>query len=291
MKILHFGDIHVWNATPYLREWYYPKRWLGPVNLMVRRAKRFPPSLRQEAVKAILNQEADLVLFTGDFTNFSLESEFREAARLFAPLREKWGDQLIAIPGNHDVYTHRSVARRLLEQHLPWVRTELAWTREVAPGQDVIGVHHSVPLRLRSNGVVTSATREALRQELKTSRAQGHRALVMGHFAYATPQSHPETSEHRLLGEEQLAQDLAEYPPDAYLHGHKHVRWALKDPSTPETLCLNCGSASMLHTDPDKHAGFLTFTWEHNGEISHLTHYDHRVESGDWVPSPLSVTL
>ncbi len=290
MKLLHFGDIHVWDRTPYPIEWYYPKRWLGPINLLIRRAKRFPPALRQQAVDAVLQQDADVVLFSGDFTNFSLESEFREAARLFAPLREKWGDRLIAIPGNHDVYTGRSVRRQLLEKHLPWVRTERAWTVELVPGRDLIGVHHAVPLWVRSNGVVTEETQAAVSQELSASRDRGNRAIVMGHFAYATPPEHPETAEHRLIGEEAFAKVISEASPDAYLHGHKHVRWALRSPLSPTTVCLNCGSVSMTHSDPDKHAGFLTFTWGNDDEISHLTRIDHRVESGDWVPSPLPVS-
>ncbi len=288
MKILHFGDLHVWSAKPLWSEWMYPKRWLGPINLHLRRARHFPPAYRKAAMAAILESDVDGVWFTGDFTNFSLEEEFAEAARLFAPLREKWGDRLLALPGNHDLYTPGSVQKRLLERHLPWVRTETAWRTVWMPGLDVIGVQHAVPLKLRSNGVVTPETQNALRAELSATRQAGHTAVVMGHFPYATPPDHPETAEHRLLGEAELAALFTELPPALYLHGHKHVRWALRPPETPETLCLNCGSMSMQHEHPQKQAGFLTFDLDAHGGVRHLTAHTYDGHS-DWRPTPLSI--
>lgn len=288
MKILHFGDLHVWSGRPLLSESYYPKRWLGPLNLWLRRARRFPPAYRAAALRAVLESDADAVLFTGDFTNFSLEREFRQAAEGFAPLREKWGARLVAIPGNHDVYTPRSVRRKLLERHLPWVRTEAAWRREWLPGLDLVGVNHSVPLRVRSNGVMTPAAEAALRAELEAARRADRRTVVMGHFAYATPPEHPETAEHRLIGEEKLAALFREHPPALYLHGHKHVRWALRPPVTPDTLCLNCGSVSMCSEDPRKQAGFLTFDLTEQGDVRHIT--AHVYDGRDaWIPGPVTV--
>lgn len=286
MKILHFGDLHIWSARPQLSELHYPKRWLGPANLLLRRAKRFPPALWTAALDAVLNTEADRVLFTGDFTNFSLDREFKHAARLFAPLREKWGDRLLAIPGNHDAYTRRSVRRDLLRHHLPWVHAEPAWRTPLSDTLDVIGVNHAVPLWIRSNGLVTGETQHALRRELEATRAAGRGAVVMGHFAYATPPEHPETAEHRLIGEDQLAALFRDLPPKLYLHGHKHVRWALRPPETPDTLCLNCGSASMRHDDPAKRAGFLTFDLDHAGTVTHLTAHVHDGRN-TWRPHPL----
>lgn len=289
MNILHFGDLHVWSSVPYLREAYYPKRFLGPLNLLLKRAKRFPAANREKAIQAVLDQDVDLVLFTGDFTNFSLESEFREAARLFAPLREKWGENLLAIPGNHDVYTHRSAQRKLVEKHLPWVRTDLSWSQEVAPGRHIVGVQHAVPLWLRSNGVVSEASQQALEQQFQELQTKGHRCLVMGHFAYATPDAHPETPEHKLLGDDRFAELIGGYAPDAYLHGHKHVRWAIRAPETPKTLCLNCGSVSMISSSLEKQAGFLRFTWQESGDLENLTAYTLGTNDNQWTPTPLEI--
>lgn len=287
MKILHFGDLHVWSGRPLLREALYPKRWLGPVNLCLRRAKRFPSDYRNAAIDAIRTSEADWVLFSGDFTNFSLEQEFAEAARLFAPLREKWGDRLVALPGNHDVYTRRSVRRRLLEKHLPWVRTAPAWSLPLSDTLDLIGVNHAVPLWIRSNGLVTPETQTALRHELQAARHHKRGAVVMGHFAYATPPEYPETAEHKLIGDHDLAALFRELPPRLYLHGHKHVRWLLRPPDTPDTPCLNCGSVAMRHSDPRKQAGYLTFDLTDTGDLHHLTAYTYDGHAS-WRPHPLS---
>ena len=75
------------------------------MNLIFSRKKHFPPPLADTVINAIRKEEADAVLFSGDLTTTSLESEFKKAADAFAPLYEKWGDQLIVIPGNHDRYT------------------------------------------------------------------------------------------------------------------------------------------------------------------------------------------
>ena len=118
MRILHFSDIHFWRIQigP---DPYYPKRSLGLLNLIFSRRKHFPRSLADTAIKAMLQEEADTVLFSGDLTTTSLDSEFREAADAFSPLYEKWGDKLIVIPGNHDRYTPKSVKAKLYENTSP----------------------------------------------------------------------------------------------------------------------------------------------------------------------------
>jgi 3',5'-cyclic AMP phosphodiesterase CpdA len=288
MKILHFGDIHVWSRRILFSEWYYTKRWLGPINLNLRRAKHFPPELRENAVREILNTEADQVIFTGDFTTFSLKEEFIEAARLFAPLREKWGDRLIAIPGNHDCYTARSVRMRYLETHLPWVETKPVSRHDLTPTLSLVTVNHAVPFHIRSNGLVTPELQSLVEEALTDCKKENRQILLAGHFPYATPDDYPETWEHRLLGEDDFARLLREHPPALYLHGHKHVRWAIRPPQTPDTLCLNCGSASMLHDNPLKHAGFLTFDLSETGNLSNLTNHTHQ-NGNTWRASPMSI--
>ncbi len=249
------------------------KRWLGQVNLRRGRAKRFPPTWRQPIMDQILKEEVDAVLFTGDFSTFSLKAEFEEAAALFAPLREKFGERLIAIPGNHDVYTRNSVKRRYLEQAFPWVHSEAATSLDLL-GIPLICVHHAVPLLLRSNGHFGSEACAALEREI--AELKGKPYLLAGHFPYACPPEWPETWEHRLIGEERLAELMRRQPASIYFHGHKHVRWALRPPESPDTLCLNCGSAGMKHEDPTRQAGYLILDINENAacESAHSVVYN-----------------
>lgn len=285
LRILHFGDLHVWRAEFVWREAYHPKRWLGPLNLALRRAHAFPPAYRRPVMDAVLAENADIVVFTGDFSTFSLESEFSEAARLFAPLHERYGKRLFAIPGNHDRYTARSLRRKLLEKHLPWVRQDPVSRLDLSNTWTLLGVDHAVPLRFRSNGIVSESTQTALRDELQRLKQQQKNVILAGHFPYATPVAYPESWEHKLLGEEKFAALLREFPPAVYLHGHKHVRWALRPACTPETLCLNCGSIGMKHDNPRKQAGYLLFDLHETG----IDNLQEKVFDGQggWETRPL----
>ena len=290
MKFVHFGDLHVWSPRLHLREGFYPKRWLGPLNLALRRAKKFPPEYRLPALKAVQEEKADAVLFSGDFTTFSLREEFVMASALFEPLLEKTGSGLVAIPGNHDRYTPGSVREGFLEQFLTFVPKERVFTRPLAPRLTVVGVDHSVPLMIRSNGVVDDETHQALRETLERMKRTNQTVVLMGHFPYATPPEHPETWEHKLLGAERLAELVREFKPVLYVHGHKHVRWAIRPPETPDTLCLNGGSVAMKHGSPEQQAGYLSWEMNENGEMSNLTAkvYDGQ---GEWKATEMEIPL
>ncbi|WFB37665.1 metallophosphoesterase [Kiritimatiellota bacterium B12222] len=291
MKMIHFGDLHVWNRTPMMwSELYYPKRWLGPLNLLLHRSKFFPPAYRQAAMDAILAEEPDVAVFTGDFSSFSLKSEFEQADELFAPLREKLGERLFAIPGNHDVYTTRVARRRVLENSLPWVHTDLVTRLDLNDRLSLLGVNHSCPFLIASNGKVTPEAQERLRAMFDVLNAEGRTVLLAGHYPYISPPEFPEANNHKLLGDDELAQVVKEGAPAVYMHGHHHIRWAVRPRITPETLCLNCGSVSMKHARPDKQAGFLSWDQQDDGEVRNLTAHTYDGKSA-WAKSPVDVRV
>ena len=53
MRILHFGDLHVWRMQVEWDDPLYPKRFLGGANLLLNRRKRFPPDLGRAALEQI----------------------------------------------------------------------------------------------------------------------------------------------------------------------------------------------------------------------------------------------
>ncbi|MFP6873873.1 MAG: metallophosphoesterase [Verrucomicrobiales bacterium] len=272
MRILHFGDIHFWRLR-FDRDFYYPKRILGMANLTLCRRHRFPPRLAREAMAGIAGEEADMVLFSGDMTTMSLEGEFRDAARAFAPLYEKWGDRLVVIPGNHDRYSPRSARLQYFEKHFPRAalqQGQRVFSRQVGDHVSVVGFDASRPFMMRSNGLFDENLERELDRELEAAGECGRKVLLMGHFPYSYPGKSPGKWHHRLLREEVLAKVIARHQPAAYLHGHKHVRWCLRDSRSPQTLCLNCGPAGMYSVSPDRHAGWLTFELSEDGALSDL---------------------
>ena len=275
MRIIHFGDLHVWRWRFDWRDPLHPKRWLGWVNLGLRRRHRFPPDHAERVAADIASQEADWVVCTGDLSTMSLDEEFERAAELMAPIREKWGGRFVVIPGNHDRYTPRSAAR--YDRWFPHGRIEGVRTVDLDDGTALVLYDASRPFRLRSNGDFHPGLAERLDAALA---AQAGRTVVLaGHYPYATPPEHPESWEHKLLGEESLAEIVARHRPVVYLHGHKHVRWAIRPRATPETLCLNCGAAGMRAASPDKQAGYLSLRLE-DGSVEEVARHVLRDDGG-----------
>ena len=276
MRILHFGDIHVWRLN-WAPDFLYPKRLLGSVNLAVRRRKRFPQHYARAVIDEVVRMDADAVIFSGDFTTMSLASEFNEAVRLFQPLVEKWGDQFFCIPGNHDRYTPASVRSRLYENALPFGAFEegkLVRRRMLGKDLAVVGFDCSHPCMVRSNGTFTESLDAELRKTLQGEIAEGNRVLLTGHYPFLYPDDVHPSWEHKLLQRERLAEIVREYQPVAFLHGHKHQRWLLWE---GKTLCINCGAAGMKSKSPDKQAGFVTFDLDDSG-VSRV--YAHVLDDG-----------
>lgn len=265
MKVLHFSDLHLWRCEFDWSDPWYPKRWLGFLNLAFHRRKKFPPELAVKVARDIANQEADLVIFTGDYTTMSLESEFAAASELMKPIREKWKERFIEIPGNHDCYTPGSAER--YQKWFPEGKIDGVRTWEIDEASVVVGYDASRPFAFRSNGLLTEELEQQLDAEL--TNQTGKSVVLIGHYPYANPPEHPEAPHHQLLGEERLAALVAKHKPVAYLHGHKHVRWQLRSDHAPETVCLNSGAAGMQSSSPDKQAGYLTFAWN-GAEVSQV---------------------
>lgn len=288
MKMIHFGDLHIWRRQMLWSECYYPKRWLGLLNLCLHRAKRFPPGYGESAMQEILKEAPDVAVFTGDFSSLCLPAEFKEAAGLFAPLREKLGERLFAIPGNHDVYTAKSAKKRVMEQALPWVHSEAVSRLDITERLSLLGVNHAEPFLLASNGRVRPETQTALRQAFEQLRAEGRQVILAAHFPYVNPPEHPESEGHQLLNRDLFRDLIKEMKPAVYLHGHQHIRWALRSRETPDTLCLNCGSVGMSHESPHKQAGFISWDQQEDGSVRNLTAHTHNGKD-TWAKSPLQV--
>lgn len=288
MKIIHFGDLHLWRRQMLWSESLYPKRWLGLANLCMHRAAHFPPAYAEAIMTEILKQSPDLAVFTGDFVSLSLPEEFAAAARLFAPLRARLGERLFAIPGNHDVYTPGTVRKGLLEKVLPWVHTGPVSRLDLTARLTVVGVNHAEPFLIASNGRVRPDTQDALRSLLNELAASGRQVILTGHFPYLNLPEFPESQDHQLLGRDGFRDLIREMKPALYLHGHQHIRWAVRSKETPETLCLNCGSAGMKHESEIKQAGFLSWEQQDDGGVQNLS--AHVYEDGvRWVKTPLPV--
>ena len=262
MRILHFSDLHVWNLRIVRDDLWYPKRWLGTVNLLARRRFKFPIELAHKVLDEIHRQESDLIVFSGDISTQSIQEEFLHGSRLFEPLVHKWGDRFFVIPGNHDRYTPRSVQRGYYENNFPYgsfgpdgkrVRV-LRLKNKLA----VVGFDCSIPYCMRSNGSFSKDLAEELDDILEEQARVGHVVILVGHFPYALPEGVKDAWDHKLIGARLLATIVRRHQPILYLHGHKHQRWCFVSPDTKKTVCINAGSAGMQSSNPSRRAGYVS---------------------------------
>lgn len=258
MKIIHFGDIHVWRNPLALYDPFYPKRYLGAVNLMLNRRKKFPKYLGQQVLDHILEEDADLVVFSGDLTTASLKSEFKGAAEMFTPLYEKWKERLIIIPGNHDRYTTKATRQDWYGEAFPYAKIDGVRVTELEGNRVVVAFDASCAFMLRSNGMFNSDLENLLEETL--AGLTDKEVILVGHYPIDYPDTVAVDPQHELLGRASLKSIVRQYPPVVYLHGHKHIRWRLGN-------AVNCGSCGMFSEDPLKQAGYAVIKLD-GGQIT-----------------------
>lgn len=274
LSIIHFGDIHIWRAQFEWSDPFYLKRYTGGLNLLLKRRKKFPPSVGEQIVSDILEQEADLVIFTGDMTTASNKEEFKACAELFQPIHEKWGDRFFVIPGNHDRYTNKSVNEDWYAEAFPYGKIKGVRVLELENDMVVVGIDASRAFLLRSNGWYDEKIDQQLRCELE--KHSGKRLIVACHYPVDYPEGVKIQVEHKLLNRELLRKTLDEYQPVLYLHGHKHIRWKLGNK-------LNCGSAGMISSEKNKQAGYLKCTLSESLEQVYARYLNHTGEMNEYL--------
>ena len=251
LTLIHFSDLHVWRFG--LDRDLFPKRLLGLGNLFLRRRHKFPATVAEEFVQQILTEEANFVCFSGDLTTTGLRAEFEAGTQLLKPVKERWGEQFHAIPGNHDRYTPRAASSRHFETIFHPDRPAMPYAWELAGKWTLVAFETTRPRLISSRGEVTAATRDALRELLAKLRAEGREIVTMGHYPLALPPGVADPWEHALPGAEPVARILERAGVALYLHGHKHRRWRFERNGV---TYLNSGSAGQLSADAEKGPGY-----------------------------------
>jgi len=272
-KLIHFSDLHVWREKGWDGDPCI-KRLFGKVNLHLRRKGRYPPAWGRAILEAIAAREAAAVIFSGDVSSASLVGEFETGFELFAPLREKWDERFLIIPGNHDRYTPRATQRRLFEKHVLGRDREYPFAARIAEDIGVVGIDLSGPRPFTARGRLSEAELSRIAEKVERQRGETDFVVVVGHYPLVYPPDFRPSWQHVLPRREELAQTLVQAGASLYLHGHVHRRWVLRaaahdggldvshwagEPSGkgPGMVCIDAGSAGMRETDPNRAAGFV----------------------------------
>src|SRR5262245_40375988 len=128
LRLIQFSDIHIFcpEAAWKMGDWL-SKKLSGYFNLKyTSRGQSFKDAsdVLERLVDECYTRKPDMLIFSGDATALGVEEEFAQAAEI---LRVGAPDSLpaIAVPGNHDYYSHGTVAAGLFEKYFaPWLLGE-----------------------------------------------------------------------------------------------------------------------------------------------------------------------
>lgn len=234
VKILQFGDVHLPLPAGALRSpgAWRPRRIPAVANYFLLRGRRYAAAREKlAALRDFLRREgAEWIFYAGDSVAMGLEREFRAASPLLAAVFREARRGAVAVPGNHDFYTPRSV--RDFRRLVPWGRDNdlpglfpafpgSPVVRFLSPDAAVVAFETACPhfFFWNSSGRLGRATRDALRAVLDHPRLAGlGTVFLLTHYP-------PDDADrfHGFRDAGALADLLAGRKNLVFLHGHVHA--------------------------------------------------------------------
>jgi 3',5'-cyclic AMP phosphodiesterase CpdA len=169
--------------------------------------------------ESVQELKPDLVVVSGDFTQRARTEQFKEACEFLDRLREA-GNEVIGVPGNHDVPLYDVLRRFLspLTRYRRYIDETLCPFIEL-PGVAVLGINTARSLTFK-DGRVSEEQVAFIRETFARSPSEAVRILVTHHPLLAV-QVGEETE--RAVGRNEMALDAIEDAGvDLLLAGHAH---------------------------------------------------------------------
>lgn len=244
MRIAQLSDFHYTHLTfnPFR---LFSKRFLATANWLLHRRGEFALN-RLEPLRLLLQSlDVDLVLLGGDFSTSSMREEFGAMEEWVRHLHIPW----IAIPGNHDMYTHRSYRKKLFYQYFSnripssySLSVEGLELCKIGPDWNIVSLDTSHPTHLASSqGLFSEFLEEKLEQCLEKIPKQ-EKVLLFNHYPYFS-QSDPKRSLRRGKALENILRKHSNIY--LYLHGHTH-RHSIADLQVEGLpITIDSGSCSL----------------------------------------------
>lgn len=282
MRIAHFSDLHVLALEGVPAHRFLNKRFIGWVNLRVKRARKHRPALVRAVAREITRAKVDHVVITGDLTNLALEQEFVAVRELLEQDLGLAPDQISAVPGNHDLYTRGAMRDRRFSTYfhdyvasdLPELSADIPLGRfpfvKLRGPCAIIGLSTAVPRPpLMASGQLGKAQLDALSRILEHPEVKKRAPVVLLHHPLHNPPSKVKTLIEGLWDAESLITKLAGLTRGLVLHGHLHVR-RQQSLATPlgELLSVGATSASLHHDHEHKMAGFNLYEIDDSGALA-----------------------
>lgn len=225
MRLIHLTDPHLSSLDGERLIRLRGKRRSGYLSWSRNRRHVHRREILEHLTDAVLSQEPDLVLLTGDLVHIGLEREMAEASDWLQRLGPP--EKVLLIPGNHDNYAKDSLAamNRHWGEYLPLpgggndYAAGYPVIREIE-GLRLIGVNSSCITRIFSAaGELGQQQRQRLAEALERQPGDGYfRCLLIHH-----PPLPGMTRQRKALRDAVQLQDLvSRSAPELVLYGHIH---------------------------------------------------------------------
>lgn len=253
-RLAHFSDIHV-TAQPLgwaLGDWFN-KRFPGWLNLLLSgRGRSFGQAdvVLTALLKELRERQTDRLIFSGDATALGFETEFVRAVSLLG-LGD--GEHLpgLAVPGNHDYYTHGTAAAGHFEKYFSrWQQGERV-DHAVYPFAQPVGDAWLVAVNsCTSNRLFWDASGRVDRPQLERldlllSRLPPGPRILVTHYPLCLRSGKVEGGAHGLRNRQDLVDVAASGGVRLWLHGHRHSPYLIRSSELAPFPAICAGSATQ----------------------------------------------
>ncbi|HTL53858.1 MAG TPA: metallophosphoesterase [Planctomycetota bacterium] len=300
IRLVHLSDLHLWRV-PRNPLQVIGKRFFGLANLASNRWRKHRKPELQSVITQALSLRPDHAVIAGDITLTGLREEFADAARYLEPLLHLPGGATV-IPGNHDRYGREVVKEALFEEYYgrylgrelgppmtyPRIRQHkplggFPCLNELPHGIKIFSMDISRPILWASSGKVQGEQEQIALDWAERLRTPKRNVLMLCHYPYRKPKGTLARGRHGVVNARDLEAIVVALNPPLYLHGHTHAPGSYLPAATPETWCLDAGSASANFMIGGPRASFIEILGREIGGIWHWTQRVWLLTRNGWI--------
>ena len=179
------------------------------------------PILVEAVERRVDEEQPDLVVISGDFTQRARTEQFEEACEFLERLRDA-GHEVLGVPGNHDVPLYDVLRRFLspLTRYRRYIDDQLCPFYQL-PDAAVLGINTARSLTFK-NGHVSHEQMQFIRDSFAKTDPHQPRILVTHHPLFALPIGDGPELGHLMDDQQSALEAIAEAGVDLLLAGHNH---------------------------------------------------------------------
>lgn len=233
IRIAHISDLHLTHLKWRDFNKFFNRRILGGINLLTFRKGLHTMRVMEALLKSLKEQKYDHIVISGDLTNLSLPTEFKNVKSFISLLGDY--DKITPIPGNHDRYAKESFEEKVFESYFGdylWNWDDKNYGRfPVLKKIDFVNIFCldstcPTPPAL-SYGIVEKKEIEEFEKLIRFSKKDNFNILLIHHNLHRRGIIAEMTA--RLLNRDEIISIILKNDLHLVLHGHNHTpyKWNL----------------------------------------------------------------